>query len=123
MTSSPPDAIIRDHSARYPLMRPRDVVKLCYQACFGAGHLLSDPQAAHEYLIGEYKSAGIRPDEPLFEELPGGYARLNLGAAKRDGLASELVFRAVRDLRRRADSGRGSRRIPMPARYCRRVCL
>lgn len=73
-------------------MRPRDVVKLCYQACFGAGHLLSDADGAREFLLREYADTAAEPGE-LFEPLPGGFARLNLGVAKREGIAPELIFR------------------------------
>ena len=90
-----PDEIILAHSEKYPLMQPRDVVKLCYQACFGAGHLLTDQNAALEWLQSEYSET--EPDDgELFEPLPGGYTRLYLGAAKRQGIPSELVFALFR---------------------------
>ena len=83
------------HAEKYPLMQPRDVVKLCYQACFGAGHLLTDQNAALEWLQSEYSEA--EPDDgELFEPLPGGYTRLYLGAAKRQGIPSEQVFALFR---------------------------
>lgn len=85
------DTIILAHAARYPLMQPQDAVKLCYQAYFGAGHMISNTAGAVEYLNREYEQA--QPDNSeLFEILPGGYARLNLCAAKRAGLSAELIF-------------------------------
>ena len=35
---------------RHPAMEARDAVKLCYQAAFGAEHLLQDREAAYRYL-------------------------------------------------------------------------
>ena len=35
---------------RHPSMQPQDLVKLCFQAAFGAEHLLADHKAAREYL-------------------------------------------------------------------------
>ena len=32
--------ILQEHAKRYPLMQPRDVVKLIYQNEFGGGHLI-----------------------------------------------------------------------------------
>lgn len=85
------DEIILAHAKSYPLMQPLDAVKLCYQACFGAGHLIADADAARERLQYEYTQT--KPDDTeLLEALPGGYARLNLGAAKRQGISPELVF-------------------------------
>ena len=34
--------ILLTHAARYPLMEPRDAVKLIYQNEFGGGHLIRD---------------------------------------------------------------------------------
>lgn len=91
MQSNLPDEIIRAHAMRYPHIQPHDAVKLCYQACFGAGHMIFNTAGAVEYLNREYEQA--QPDDSeLFEPLPGGYARLNLGAAKREGLSAEIVF-------------------------------
>ncbi len=91
MQSNLPDEIIRAHASRYPLMQPHDAIKLCYQACFGAEHMILNVNGAKEYLNREYEQA-LPDDSELFEQLPGGYARLHLGAAKREGIAAELIF-------------------------------
>ena len=85
------EELLRYHAAKYPLMRPEDLVKLCYQASFGAGHMLKNPGAVLEWLKAEYNAAEPVGGE-LFEPLPGGYARLYLGAAKSGGILPELVL-------------------------------
>ena len=42
--------ILEEHRARWPLMEPRDFVKLAYQAEFGPEHLLTDPRQLAERL-------------------------------------------------------------------------
>ena len=44
------DAFLREQAALHPCMQPRDALKMCYQAAFGAEHLLRDPGAAAAYL-------------------------------------------------------------------------
>jgi len=38
----------------HPCMQPQDIVKMCYQATFGAEHLLSDMDGAKKYFYEEY---------------------------------------------------------------------
>lgn len=47
---------ITDHAGMYPLMRPRDAVKLAYQSVFGPEHMISEPDAAMKRLSDEYAS-------------------------------------------------------------------
>ncbi len=76
----------------YPMMTPTDLMKLCYQAEFGGGHLIFDPMRARAYLHEEMAETAADPSQALFEELGGGHARLNLAAAKAAGLSEELIF-------------------------------
>ena len=46
-------AILLAHAKRYPLMQPRDAVKLIYQNEFGGGHLIRDEQTCLNYLRQE----------------------------------------------------------------------
>ena len=77
----------------YPDMTPTDLLKLCYQAEFGGGHLITDPDRARVYLHEEL--AHTAPDDtvPLFEELGGNHARINLAPAKVAGIDEELIFK------------------------------
>ena len=72
-------SILMDHAARYPVMAPRDAVKLCYQAEFGGGHLITDAEASLARLGAESSALGSTGG-PLFEPIGNGMARLHLGA-------------------------------------------
>ncbi len=83
--------VLTAHAAMYPKMEACDYVKLVYQNEFGCGHLLADRQAAYGLLLEEWDK--VQPDvlEPLTVDIGGGFARLNLAAAKR-GMTPELLF-------------------------------
>ena len=83
--------IIKAQLAAHPSSHPQDLIKLCFQAAFGAEHLLIDRDRAHGYFMNEYNL--IEPtSEPLFEEISKDYARMNLGAVKRMGIDPEQAF-------------------------------
>ena len=79
---------IKRHSA----MEPQDVVKLCYQAAFGAEHLLQDEEAAYRYLEQEYDAVEA-DSEPLYEWIHPDVCRVNLAAWKREQLPLKWLFR------------------------------
>jgi len=83
--------ILLFHFARYPKMTPQDAVKLLYQSAFGPGHLIRDEGMARTRLEEEL---AITPasDQPLLEDIGGGYARLYLGAAKAQNLPTDEIF-------------------------------
>jgi uridine kinase len=86
---------IRDYLRRqarlHPCLQPQDVIKLCYQAAFGAEHLLSDITAARRYF--EEEMASIKAsDEPLVEPISPGFCRVNLGAWIKKGLPPDWLF-------------------------------
>ena len=56
----------------------QDAVKFLYQASFGGGHFLSDPDGAYLYLLKEAEIANL--DAPYTEALGEQYARINLSA-------------------------------------------
>lgn len=76
---------------RHPSMQPQDVVKLCYQAAFGAEHLLSDISEAKRYFDAEYNSTKARAGE-VFECLSDNVARVDLGVWKNIGMPGEWLF-------------------------------
>jgi len=63
-------------------LAPQDVVKLCYQAAFGAEHMLSDKTQALNYFKDEY-SATPADDKPLAVHIAPTVCRVNLSAWKR----------------------------------------
>jgi len=66
----------------HPSLAPQDVVKLCYQAAFGAEHMLSDHSKALKYFQDEY-AAAPEDDKALFESIAPTVCRANLSAWKR----------------------------------------
>ena len=88
-------AILITHAKRYPLMQPRDAVKLIYQNEFGGGHLIRDEQACLNYLRQEYASAEKDPTAALYEDIGNGIVRVNLAAVKPEDL--EQLGRAFID--------------------------
>ena len=80
---------------RYPFAEPRDAVKLCYQAAFGAEHLLLDIPAAREYFDEEF-SAVIAGDCNIFEPISPDYYRINLAAWKNEALPQSWLFEMFR---------------------------
>ena len=79
-------AILIAHAKRYPLMQPRDAVKLLYQNEFGGGHLIRDEQACLNYLRREYADLEKAPTTPLYEDIGNGIVRVNLAAVKPEDL-------------------------------------
>lgn len=80
-------------SARHPAMRPQDAVKLCYQAAFGAEHLVGDGAAARRALQTELAAVAADGAQPLAEPVCADLCRLNLAAWKARVLPPEWLFR------------------------------
>ena len=83
--------VLRQHAARYPAMQPRDGVKLAYQSAFGGGHMVTDLAACTDWIEKEKQTAPAAA-EP-FEDIGGGYARLQLGCPAVKELPSWVVAR------------------------------
>lgn len=75
----------------HPSAQPQDVVKLCYQAAFGAEHLLKDVERAKKYLEEEFEATESR-DIPLYEPVSADICRVNLAAWKFHELPVEWLF-------------------------------
>lgn len=72
-------------------MKPQDVVKMCYQAAFGAEHLLSDISVAKRYFDAEFDATEPREGQ-LFECLSDDICRVDLGVWKARGSSPDLLF-------------------------------
>ena len=68
------------HLKTHPEAEVQDAVKFLYQASFGGGHFLSDPDGAYLYLLKEAEIANL--DAPYTEALGEQYARINLSALR-----------------------------------------
>ncbi len=77
----------------HPSIQPQDIVKMCYQATFGAEHLLSDEDYAKRYFCEEYDGLQPAKDEPLYEVISEDVCRMNMRAWKATGMPWQWLFR------------------------------
>lgn len=86
---------LTEQSKKHPSVMPQDIVKMCYQAAFGAEHLLIDIKAAEEYFNAEFSSVLIKEKEntaDLYESISFDFCRVNLAAWKMLGIPKEWLF-------------------------------
>lgn len=76
----------------HPSIQPQDIVKMCYQAAFGAEHLLEDTYQAWNYFLSEYQSVQATSGT-LYEELSSSICRINLAVWKSENLPAIWLFR------------------------------
>ena len=76
----------------HPSMQPQDVMKLCYQAVYGADHLLDDLDAAEAFFTDEF-SITEQSNDSIAEWISPLFGRVNFGAWKSEHLPSEWLFR------------------------------
>jgi hypothetical protein len=86
---------LKEQAEKHPSVMPQDIVKMCYQAAFGAEHLLSDIKAAEEYFNAEFLSAKEN-EADLYESISQDFCRVNLAAWKKLGLPKERLFEMFR---------------------------
>ena len=77
----------------HPSIQPQDIVKMCYQATFGAEHLLADEDSAKRYFYEEYDELLPAMDEPLYEMISEDVCRMNMRPWKASGMPAEWLFR------------------------------
>jgi len=95
--------IIR-HLSDHPSMQPQDLLKLCFQAAFGAEHLLGDLSLARGWLereLNEVEAENI----PLCENISDELCRVNLAAWKHRGLPADRLFELFAASAQIADGG------------------
>ena len=79
---------LMEQADRHPSVQPQDIVKMCYQAAYGAEHLLGDLKGARRYLEEEY-AATKEGDMELYENISDSVCRINLAAWKCTGMPLE----------------------------------
>lgn len=83
---------LQEQALLHPALQPQDVAKFCYQAAYGAEHMLSDLESARKYLEAEYEEVQAC-EGPLWEGIHDRLCRVNLGAWKWHGMPLEWLFR------------------------------
>lgn len=74
--------LLYTHLDTHPKAEIRDAVKFLYQACFGGGHMIPDPNVSYVYLCREAASLPKDRETPVIEDM-GDYVRLDLSALQR----------------------------------------
>lgn len=75
----------------HPKLQPQDVVKFCYQAAFGAEHILTDLERARVYLQKELESVEPRKGQ-LAESISEKYVRVDLAVWKEMAWNTDQLF-------------------------------
>ena len=84
---------LKEQIKLHPSMQMQDVIKMCYQAVFGADHMLSDIEKARQYFLQEYEATPACFSIPLYEPISESFCRINLAAWKARALEPEELFR------------------------------
>ena len=82
---------IKQQLALHPSITQQDVLKMCFQAAYGAEHLLTDIEKVRDYFLTEFDSCAPS-DEPLSEFIAPEVCRVNLAAWKKLGLPWEWLL-------------------------------
>ena len=110
--------ILRMHSLKYPCMKPVDGVKLIYQNEFGGGHMIKNADDSLRRLENEY-AATLQRAGDLWEEIGGGFVRVQLSAMECHGLSvAELNRLFVESSRHRGERGRFLAKLDMLRAMC-----
>lgn len=83
--------LLLKHFQAYPKLKSEDIFKYLFQSTFGCEHLLSDEEAALNYIKQEYESL-LHTEPSLIEPLDGVYSRVHLSCLNR-GLTPETLTR------------------------------
>lgn len=84
-------AYLYEHIKKHPSVKPQDVIKFCFQAAYGAEHLIEDKKSAEKYFFDEYEKTEPA-DIPLFEQISRDYCRVNFSAWKNAGYSPYVLF-------------------------------
>ncbi len=87
----PIQAYLQAHRRAHPSMQAQDIVKLCYQAAFGAEHLLADTERARRYLLAEWEATPPVCGE-IYEPICDDIGRVHIGPWRAQGLPFEGLF-------------------------------
>lgn len=83
--------LLIEHCKSYLMLEEHDVFKYLYQSSFGCEHMVSDENAALDFIKREYSSLQIScSDSRKTEPLAGNYSRVSLSCIQ-DGLKPETL--------------------------------
>lgn len=90
----------------HPSMQPQDIIKLCYQAAFGAEHLLLDKERALKSFDEEFVNIEVHAGS-LYEQISDNVYRINLDVWKATGMPSKWLFKMFVNSMKPAENGKG----------------
>ena len=102
---------IKQQLALHPSITQQDALKMCFQAAYGAEHLLTDIDKVRGYFLMEFESCQPN-DAPISEFIAPEVCRVNLAAWKQLGLPWEWLFNLFVE----------SATTPMTAAFCHGAC-
>lgn len=82
---------LKQQALLHPRMEAQDVMKLCFQAAYGAEHILTDKDKALTYLIEEFDKTAAKNID-VFEAISDEYSRCNIDAWKYLKLPSDWLL-------------------------------
>lgn len=82
---------IEQQLQHHPNIKPQDVLKMCFQAAYGAEHLLTNLERVRGYLADEFERTSPT-NEPLCELIAPEVCRVNIGAWKKLNLPQDWLF-------------------------------
>lgn len=88
--------LLKEHLEKYPLMEPRDAVKLAYQHAFGCGHMLPDQDICRRMIRQEMDSIPEDASVPVSGPIGCGLCRLHLAAPAVRRLGALQIARMMR---------------------------
>lgn len=85
------EKIVLNQVALHPSCEPADLIKLCFQAAYGAEHLIADVERAKLFFYTEYEATSPM-DCSVFEKISDKYCRVNIAAWKFRGYDPDKLF-------------------------------
>lgn len=99
--------ILREHTLRYPCMRPQDYAKLAYQNEFGPKHLMQDLETLHTHIFEEW-TACAAASRTVAEPIGNGLCRFHFTEKYHPGEASLLLAQLfIRTMQQHTGSQKG----------------
>lgn len=83
--------IIENYIKGHAVLTCRDLLKFCYQGCYGPRHLMPDKSVAYKYFLDEFKETPAGEGE-LTERISENYIRVNFAPYKKKNLPPEWLF-------------------------------
>lgn len=85
-------AALKQYISSHPKLKAQDIIKFLYQGEFGCGHLIPDYSDAYQRFCAEWDCAKNN-GEDVFQRINHNFYRVNLGAAKENGMSMSLILR------------------------------